>query len=168
MTVAANMIITRGGAILPLDRRRRDALATYAELAAREAGQPLQKWVRETWRLKDYEAKDLIKGNASETIWERILKMRGPHCGWRVALPILGAVIGEDIAEHIASEKQKVAHERARFAEEEARLSALEDQLQERRSFARARPRKGAVRDGETGRGDRMGAARMGVETPAD
>ena len=64
MTLAAHMITTRRGTILPLDQRRRDALANYAELCAQDAGQPLQKWVRETWGLKDYEAKDLIRGNA--------------------------------------------------------------------------------------------------------
>jgi hypothetical protein len=39
----------------------------------------VQTWVRETWGLKDYEAKHLIKGDASETVWERLLKQRGPH-----------------------------------------------------------------------------------------
>jgi hypothetical protein len=166
MTLASHMIITRRGTILPLDRRRRDALSTYAEFAASDAGVPLQKWVRETWGLKDYEAKDLIKGNASETVWERILKQRGPHGGWRVALPILGSVIGEDIAEHFANEKAQVAHERAAQAAEETRLAALEAHARERRSFAGLDGRQAALRDRRTTGERRVDAARMGHRPP--
>ncbi len=108
MTATATMILTRSGTILPLDQRRRDALANYAEHEARAAGVPLQTWVRNTWGLKDYEAKDLIKGNASETVWERILKQRdNPHGGWAVALPVIGAVIGLDLDEAIKTERRK-------------------------------------------------------------
>jgi hypothetical protein len=126
MTVTAMALNTRRGTILPLDQRRRDALAEYAQHEAAEAGIPLQTWVRQTWRLEVYEAKDLIRGNASEAVWERILKQGGPHSGWSLAIPILGAVIGTDIAEHFASERRQVAHERARYAAEEARIAALE------------------------------------------
>jgi hypothetical protein len=148
MTVTAMTLNTRRGAILPLDQRRRDALAEYAQQAAAEAGVPLQTWVRETWRLQVYEAKDLIRGNASEPVWERILKGQGPHTGWAVAIPILGAVIGQDIAEHFATERQQVAHERARFAAEEARIAALEAHARERRLFgAAALQSRGAARE---------------------
>lgn len=166
MTLAADMIITRRGAILPLDQRRRDALANYAEIAAADAGQPLQTWVRITWGLKEYEAKDLIRGNASETVWERILKRRGPHCGWAVAIPILGAVIGHDIADHFANEKAQVADERAAFAAEEARLSTLEAHARERRAFAGLAARETPLRPRNATGGTRVAPPRVGGDRP--
>ncbi len=158
---------TRRGSILPLDQRRRDALAEYALQAAQEAGVPLQRWVRETWKLKDYEAKDLIRGNASETVWERILKKRGPHCGWRVGLPILGAVIGEDIAEHFQREKAEIADERARYAAREAQVAALEAHARERRSFGRVGAREAAVSMRSPAGERRVAPPRMGAR-PSD
>lgn len=166
MTLAAEMIITRRGTILPLDQRRRDALANYAEIAAAQAGTPVQTWVRKTWKLKDYEAKDLIRGNASETIWERILKLRGPHCGWQVAIPILGAVIGEDLADHFAAEQRQVANERARFEAEEARISRLEAHARECRSFRSMAAREGALPPRGTAAEPGLAAPRMGRPSP--
>lgn len=116
MQVTAEMIITRSGSSLPLDQRRRDALANYAEIAARAVGAKPQTWVRETWDLKDYEAKDLLKGNASEPVWERILKHK--NGGWAVAIPILGAVIGQDLHDFIDKERRR--HE-----DQASRLSSL-------------------------------------------
>ncbi|MCR5875139.1 hypothetical protein LRS10_13655 [Phenylobacterium sp. J426] len=159
MTYEAAQIMSRRGAEFELDRRRRDALATYAEIAAAEAGKPAQTWVRETWGFKVYEAKHLLAGNASETMWERILKQRGPHGGWRVALPILGAVIGEDIADHFQREKAEVAHERAQFAAREARLAALEAHARDRRPLGRVGAREAALQG-------RSAARERGVDTP--
>lgn len=125
MTVTGTMIITRGGSVLPLDQRRRDALMNYAQQAADAAGVPRQTWVRNVWKLKDYEAKDLLKGNASETVWERILKRRGqPHCGWSVALPIMAAVIGEEVSDFFRDQMRQAAKEAA-LAEEDDRLAAI-------------------------------------------
>jgi hypothetical protein len=168
MDLTADMIITRRGTILPLDQRRRDALANYAEAAAINAGKPVQTWVREAWKLKDYEAKDLIKGNASEVVWERILKLRGPHCGWAIAIPILGAVIGEDLSDYFASEKERVADERARWAAEEDRVSTLEAFARERRSFARHRAGEADLRAGRAARGPRLASPPVGRGEPAD
>jgi len=162
MTVTAMSLQTLRGTKLALDKRRRDALATYAIQAAEDAGQPPQTWVRQTWGLKDYEAKHLLKGDASEATFERLLKRRGPHCGWRLALPILGAIIGEDLADHFQREKAEVAHERARYAAEEARISALETHARERRALGRVAAGQGAVQgrraDGEPG----LAAPRVG------
>lgn len=166
MTLTADGIMTRRGTEFGLDRRRRDALATYAETAALAAGKPAQTWVRETWGFKVYEAKHLLAGNASETMWERILKQRGPHGGWRVALPILGAVIGEDVAEHFANERKQVAHERAVYEAEESRIAALEAAARERRSFARHPVRPAAVPRRSPAREPGLDAARMGRRAP--
>lgn len=105
MTVTDMDISSLRGTILPLDQRRRDALANFAMLSAVDAGRAPQAWVRKTWDLKDYEAKDLLKGNASEPVWERILKH--PNGGWAVAIPIIGAVIGMGLDEFLANQRRK-------------------------------------------------------------
>lgn len=108
MDVTADMIITRRGTVLPLDQRRREALAEYARQAADFAGMPAQTWVRKTWDLKDYEAKDLLKCNSSEQIWERILKSNHPeHGGWKVAFPVMAAVIGMTAEQFLGDERKK-------------------------------------------------------------
>lgn len=126
MELTAVMITTRGGTTFALDQRRRDALMTYAQQAADAAGTPRQTWCRKVWGLTDYEAKHLLKGDASEVVWERILKMRGsPHGGWRVALPVLGAVIGEDFEDHLQSERRRHADHVARTDALASDLAAL-------------------------------------------
>jgi hypothetical protein len=164
MTYEAIQIMSRRGTEFALDRRRRDALATYAENHAADAGKPPQTWVRETWGFKVYEAKHLLAGNASEVMWERILKGRGPHTGWAVAIPVLGAVIGEDIAFHFAAERQQVAHERARYAAEEARIARLEESARERRSFLREPPGAASLPDGRAAGERRVAASGVGRE----
>lgn len=119
MTVGTMDIITLRGTVLPLNQRRRDALAHYARIAADDAGMPPQTWCRKTWKLKDYEAKDLLKGNSSEAIWERIALGKHPeHGGFRLILAIYGAVLGVAFEDFI--EKERKQH-----ADRERRLSAL-------------------------------------------
>jgi hypothetical protein len=124
MTVTAEMILTDFGSKLPLDRRRKDALADLAKGEARRAGISPERWARETWDLKAYEAKDLVRGNASETIWERIIKH--PNGGWRIALPILGAVIGQGIGEFFAAEAERARHDAERRQQEATELAQAE------------------------------------------
>lgn len=90
---------------------------TYAQQAADAAGMPRQTWCRKVWKLQDYEAKDLLKGNASEVVWERILKLKGEHCGWHVALPVLAAVIGTPVHAFF-QDQMKQAAKAAAHAEE--------------------------------------------------
>lgn len=112
------------GTNLPLDSRRRDALATYARFAAEDAGIAPQAWVRKTWGFEAYEAKALLRGDASEAMWERILKAKGAHGGWAVALPVMGAVIGLPVHEFFREQTRRAALE-ARRAEEHERLVAV-------------------------------------------
>lgn len=162
MTHGTLAIMTLGGADFGLDRSRRDALVTYAKLHADKDGKPVQQWVRETWGFKEYEAKHLLRGNASEVMWERILKHRGRHGGWRVALPIIGAIIGEDVADFYAAERKAVADERARHEAEEARIATLEAHARERRAFAGLGPGSPALRAGRGSVEDRVGASGVG------
>jgi hypothetical protein len=124
MTVTANMILTFGGSNLPLDQRRKDALAHYARMAAKRAdARSAQGWVERTWDLKPYEAKDLLKGNSSEAIWERIVKHK--NGGWPVVLPVIGAVIGHDFDQFLDNLHRRKALEREQIAAEERRAAAM-------------------------------------------
>lgn len=123
------MIITRGGASLPLDQRRRDALANYAEQCAEQEGIPKQTWVVRNWKLKDYEAKDLLKGNASEAIWERIIKAGGPHGGWRIVIPVMGAVVGMALEDFIQAERKALENEAQQREREARELATIEATL---------------------------------------
>lgn len=162
MTHGTAAIMTLRGRNLALDRHRRDALATYAEIEAAKHDKPAQQWVRETWGLKDYEAKHLLRGNASEATWERILKSKGRHGGWAVALPIIGAVIGQDVADHFAAERDRIADERARHEAEEARITALERHARERLAAVGLGAREGALRPRGPAGEPRVAASRVG------
>lgn len=134
MQVTAEMILHDFGTKLPLDRRRKDALADYCRQAARAAdARSTQGWIEKTFDLKAYEAKDVAAGRASETLFERIIKH--PNGGWPVTLAVMGAVIGQSLADHLASEQERLRHEQQRFAAREAHLSRLEAGLREDRSF---------------------------------
>ncbi len=141
MDVTAEMILTNLGTSLPLDRRRKDALATWARKACGD-GKSKPTWLMARFELKEYEAKDLLKGNASEAVWERIVKH--PNGGWKVVIPVMGAVIGLSLDDFIASEIEELRHERTE-------LEALERSAQGR--LARLR-RSGSVGGSRTVLGD--------------
>lgn len=119
MTVTGAMIITRGGTVLPLDQRIADALMNYAIQAADAEGIPRQTWCRKRWGLKDYEAKDVLKGNASKAIYERVLKLSGPHCGWHVGIAVTGAVVGVELHDFFREQMRQAAREAERAQEHE-------------------------------------------------
>lgn len=125
MTVTAEMILTDFGAKLPLDQRRRDALAAYvrATHSRTQTRRGAQAWCEERWDLRDYEAKDLLKGNASETVWEKIVKH--PNGGWAVVIPVLGCVIGQSLEDYIEQQAEEARRERAEWDARERHLEAL-------------------------------------------
>jgi hypothetical protein len=121
MHVTVEMVSTLGGTNFPLDQRIADALAHYAAQAADAAGMPRQTWVRRVWNMADYEAKDILRGNASKAHYERILKLKGEHRGWFVGLVVTGAVIGQPIHEFF--------REQTRLAAKEAEQAKHHEQL---------------------------------------
>lgn len=123
MTVTGAMVLTRGGAVLALDQRISDALMNYAIQAAAAEEMAAQTWCRKRWKLADYEAKHVLRGNASKTVFERILKMRGPHCGWFVAIAVVGAVAGQELHEFLREQNTQAA-KAAQEAHEHERLAA--------------------------------------------
>lgn len=124
MTVTMQMVSTLGGTNFPLDQRIADALMHYAQFAADSEGVPRQTWVRRNWDMADYEAKDVLKGKASKTLYERVLKLRGPHRGWHVGLVVTGAVVGQPIFEFFRDMNERAAREAAHALEHERQARA--------------------------------------------
>lgn len=77
---------------LGLDRATRDALAAYcrAEWPSNTA-----KHVAREWDLSLDEARGVVAGRASQATADKIFKHS--NGGWRVVLPVLGAVIGHGV-----------------------------------------------------------------------
>lgn len=113
-------ILGGGGAFrptIPLTRQTRDALARYVELRW-----PLnrRKHVAKEWGLTPDQARAVCEATASASTIDHIWKHK--NGGWAVLLPVLGAVIGESLDQHLEAERK--AHiERAQ------RLGALVDYL---------------------------------------
>lgn len=137
MQLTAQMILTDFGTKLALDQRRRDALAAFARGAhlRTQTRWGAQAWVEHQWDLTDYEAKHLLKGNASEAVWERIVKH--PNGGWSVVIPIMGAVIGMSLESYIEQQAEEARRERAQWEATEQRLAALSARVAERRRLNR-------------------------------
>jgi hypothetical protein len=77
---------------LGLDRASRDSVAAYcrAEWPSNTA-----KNVARAWDLSLDEARGVVAGRASQATIDKIFKH--PNGGWRVVLPVLGAVIGHGV-----------------------------------------------------------------------
>lgn len=105
MTVTALDISSLRGTNFVLDSRLGDALATYARYSAEDAGVAPQAWVRRTWGFAAYEAKAILRGDASKAMLERILKHK--NGGWTVALPVLGSVIGVEFDDFLAAQRRR-------------------------------------------------------------
>lgn len=98
---------------LPFTRATRDALAKYCELRWPNGR---RKAVGKEWGLTPAEAKSIVEATASVTTIERVWKH--PRGGWEVALPVMGAVIGTHLDQHLEVQRRK-SDDRAR------RLSSL-------------------------------------------
>lgn len=77
-----------------------------------------QKTIEREWGLTIDEAKGLIKGQASVRTIEKVLGHK--NGGWAVALPVMGSVIGHDLADYIRQERARLEEE-ARALEQSAK-----------------------------------------------
>jgi hypothetical protein len=102
---------------LPFTRATRDALAKYCELRWPNGR---RKAVSKEWDLTPAEAKSLVEATASITTIEKVWKH--PRGGWEIALPVIGAVIGRHLDQHLELQRRQ-ADERAR------RLGSLAHEL---------------------------------------
>jgi hypothetical protein len=122
VTYGAMEIMTDCGQSLPFARDLREALGLYARRTW-----PLNTsgHAAKAWGIDKATAANLLKGHASDTTITRILRANG----WSMAIPVLGAVIGQSLEDHVTNEIRKVADEREAFAAQEAQLVRLETHL---------------------------------------
>lgn len=107
--------------VLGLDRATADALAVFCQQSFPAQGR--RKAVAREWDLRDDEARAVIEGQASKATLDRIWKH--PNGGWRVILPVMGAVVGQTADAFILNEKRRLADERRSFEERETRLAEM-------------------------------------------
>lgn len=116
MTITADGIMDFGGQLLPFSRDLREALAIYAR----------RRWPTNTsghaaksWGIPKTTAANLLKGHASDATVTRIIRAGG----WGLALPVIGAVIGEPVHEFFREQMKQAAREAER-AQEHQQLAA--------------------------------------------
>jgi hypothetical protein len=100
MSITADGIMTSEGQMLPFARDFREALAIYARRTW-----PLHTSVHaaKAWGIDKTTAKNLLKGHASDATITRVLRAGG----WSMALPVLGAVIGQTAEQYLEDERRK-------------------------------------------------------------
>lgn len=117
-------IYSNDGDFLPrlgLDRSMADALAVYVQQSFPALGR--RKAVASEWDLGSEEARTVIEGRPSKATLDRIFKH--PNGGWRVILPVMGAVVGQSADAFILHEKERLADERRQHELREARLGQM-------------------------------------------
>ena len=109
MEITTMRILGRDGESFPslgLSRATRDALARYTELRW-PTGR--RKAIERDWGLSPDQARSVMEATASastiDTIWKH------PNGGWVVALPVLGAVVGHPLHEHLRAEMRIAARQ---------------------------------------------------------
>lgn len=157
-------IFGRDGAdrpMLELDRATRDALAAFT---VRRWSVNRRKEIQREWDLSPDEARGVMEATASASTIDKIWKH--PRGGWSVALPVLGAVIGQGVGDFFAAERARALHEAEQIRRDAERLAALEDTAI--RSFA-PRPRSGSDRVGlgDDPVGGRVASLRGGRRPPS-
>jgi hypothetical protein len=115
MTITANEIMILDGQMLPFSRDLREALAIYARRTW-----PLNTSVHasKAWGIPKTTAANLLKGHASDATVTKIIRAGG----WALALPVIGAVIGEPVHAFFRDQMRQAAKD-ARRAEEHERLA---------------------------------------------
>jgi hypothetical protein len=115
MTLTADAIMTLGGHNLPFSRDLREALAIYARRTW-----PLNTSVHaaKAWGVPKSTAANLLKGHASDATVTRIIRAGG----WGLALPVIGAVIGEPVHAFFREQMRQAAKDAER-AEHHQRLA---------------------------------------------
>lgn len=110
------------GGFSPRDHGLRGALADYCQ---RRWPLQTQKHVQRAFDLSVDQAKGLLRGQASLGTFEQVLR----EGGWRVAVPIIGAVIGHGLADFFTSETKRLNHEAEERQRRAARLAEAESWL---------------------------------------
>jgi hypothetical protein len=107
MTMTADTIMHLDGQLLPFSRDLREALAIYARRTW-----PLNTSVHaaKAWEIPKSTAANLLKGHASDATVTRIIRAGG----WGLALPVIGAVIGEPVHAFFREQMRQAAKDAER------------------------------------------------------
>lgn len=116
MSLTADGIMTLDGQMLPFSRDLREALAIYAR---RTWPTNTSGHAAKAWGVPKSTAANLLKGHASDTTVTAILRAGG----WGLALPVIGAVIGEPVHAFFREQMKQAAKDAERAVEHE-RLAA--------------------------------------------
>lgn len=115
MHVTVGEIMDLGGQNLPFSRDLREALGVYAR----------RRWPLNTsvhaareWGIPKATAKNVLKGHASDATVTSIIRAGG----WELALPVIGAVIGQPVHTFFR-EQMREAAKAAEHAQEHERLA---------------------------------------------
>ncbi|MFN3858146.1 MAG: hypothetical protein ACK4RV_10370 [Caulobacter sp.] len=122
MEITMQEIVGHDGGNLPilsLSRQTKDALAAYCQ---RRWPTGRRKAIAREWDLSDDQARSVVEAKPSGTTIDQIWKH--PRGGWRVLLPVMGAVIGKPLHEHLRAEIAVVSREQEEL-EAHARLAEL-------------------------------------------
>jgi hypothetical protein len=118
MSQTADGIMSLDGQMLPFSRDLREALAIYARRTW-----PLNTSVHaaKAWGIPKSTAANLLKGHASDATVTKIIRAGG----WALALPVIGAVIGEPVHAFFREQMRQAAKdaERAQLHEHLARAA---------------------------------------------
>jgi hypothetical protein len=115
MTMTADGIMTLDGQMLPFSRDLREALAIYAR---RTWPVNTSGHAAKAWGIPKSTAANLLKGHASDATVTKIIRAGG----WELALPVIGAVIGEPVHAFFQSQ-MKLAAKEAAVAQEHERIA---------------------------------------------
>lgn len=150
MTLTADTIMHLDGQLLPFSRDLREALAIYARRTW-----PLNTSVHaaKAWSIPKSTAANLLKGHASDATVTAIFRAGG----WALALPVIGAVIGEPVHAFFRDQMRQAAREAERAAEHEQLAAAAWGRLaapdrQDRPMAARVRVEDRALEPSEARR----------------
>lgn len=114
MSLTADGIMNLDGQMLPFSRDLREALAIFAR---RTWPVNTSGHAAKAWGIPKSTAANLLKGHASDTTVTAIIRAGG----WGLALPVIGAVIGEPV--------HAFFREQMRQAAKDAERAALHEQL---------------------------------------
>lgn len=126
MSITADGIMHLDGQLLPFSRDLREALAIYAR---RTWPTNTSGHAAKAWGIPKTTAANLLKGHASDATVTAIIRAGG----WALALPVIGAVIGEPVHAFFREQMRQAAKE-AQRAEEHEQLAAAAYRRLEARS----------------------------------
>lgn len=123
MTLTADGLMSLDGQMLPFSRDLREALAIYARRSW-----PLNTSVHaaKAWGVPKSTAANLLKGHASDATVTRIIRAGG----WALALPVIGAVIGEPVHAFFRDQMRQAAKDAERAHEHEQLAAAAYRRLE--------------------------------------